>query len=161
MSAVSESVSWRGQEQTSLRSVQVAWDDFWIRSNAVSTNLLFITLKNIRRINYDQDDRLIDFVRPIFEETTQHLLGDRLQEMRFEDDEDKFIFTGVISCENRDRNHSRVPTHLHILSNMRDGVVNKPVVADRVLCHLMNADTDRPVENYVSTRHKLLQDKDS
>ena len=111
-------------------------------------------------INYEQDDRLIDFVRPIFEETANLLVGDRLKEMRFEDDEDKFIFTGVVSCENRDRNHSRVPTHLHILANMRDGVINKPIVADRVLCHLMNADTDRPVENYVSTRHKLLQDKD-
>ena len=121
MSAVSEKLSWTGEEQTSLRSVQVEWDDFWIRSNAVSTNLLFITLRNVRRINYDQDDRLIDFVRPIFEKTADHLLGDRLQEMRFEDDEDEFIFTGIISCENRDRNHSRVPTHLHILANIRDG----------------------------------------
>ena len=156
MSAVSESVSWRDEEQTPLRSMQVAWDEFWIRFSAVATNLWFITLRNIGRMNCEQDDKVEDFIRPIFEETTNHLLGDRLKEMRFEDDEDEFIFRGVVSCENRDRNHSRVPTHLHILVNMRDGVINKPVVADRVLCHLLNADTDRPVENYVSTRHKLL-----
>ena len=131
MSAVSESASWMDEEQTPLRSMQVAWDEFRIRFSAVATNLWFITLRNIRRMNCEDDDKVTDFIRPIFEETTNHLVGDRLQEIRFEDDENAFIFTGVISCENRDRNHSRVPTHLHILVNMRDGVVNKPVVADR------------------------------
>ena len=58
----------------------------------------------------EDDDKVKDFIKPIFEETTNHLVGDRLQEMRFEDADDEFLFTGVISCENRDRNHSRVPT---------------------------------------------------
>ena len=160
MSGISESVSLSGDENTSLRKVQLEYDDFYIRCNAVSTNLWFITIPNTKRINYEDDHNLINFIRPIFDETKEILIGNRLKEMQFDDVEDDYIFIGVISCENKNRTHTRVPTHLHILVNLRDGIINKSVVADRILCTLLNADTDRPVENYVSTRHKLLEQKE-
>ena len=103
MSAVSESVSWSGHETSSLRKVQLEYDDFYIRCNAVSTNLWFITIPNTKHINYEDDQNLINFIRPIFEETEEILIGNRLKEMQFDDVEDDYIFIGVISCENKSR----------------------------------------------------------
>ena len=120
------------------------------------TNALFITLPYNKTIRYDEDDSIENYIRPIFTSAIQHLVGDHYDQMQFPKD-DHYIFSGCVIAENRTKQRSSIATHLHLLTNIRDLVIDKFVVADRVICSLLGDRPDREVGHYVPTRHKLLQ----
>ena len=137
-----------------------SWIDYIQGHLRSQSSLIFITLPNVRHIRYENDLAVEDYIRPIFTSAIEHLLGDHYDLIKLEGDDD-YIFSGCVIAENRTKMHSPVASHLHLLTNIRDFVIDKPVVADRVICTLLNDRPDRPVEFYVPARHKLLESQKS
>ena len=116
---------------------------------------MYITLPNIRHINYEDDIAVENYIKPIFTTAIKYLLNDYYEEMQLDDD--NYIFSGCVIAENKTKTHSSIASHLHLLANIRDFVIDKTVIADRVICTLLNAKPDHQVEYYVPARHKFLE----
>ena len=133
--------------------IRKSWIEYIEGHLQAQSNLMWITLQNIRRMKYDDDEAVIDYIKPIFTTAIEYLLSDHYDLMEQSRD---YVFSGCAVPENKSKSYSSVPTHLHLLANIRDFVIDKPVVADRLICTLLNDRPNRPVGYYVPARHKLL-----
>ena len=80
--------------------IRKSWIEYIEGHLQAQSNLMWITLQNIRRMKYDDDEAVIDYIKPIFTTAIEYLLNDHYDLMKLARD---YVFSGCAIPENKSK----------------------------------------------------------